>query len=48
MFGCGAGYHHFYADAIGNVCRCDLISLSFGNVLEKPLAKISPDIEQYF
>ncbi|MBC8481595.1 MAG: radical SAM protein [Planctomycetes bacterium] len=40
MFGCGAGFHHLFIDAIGNVCPCDLTPLSFGNVLEEPLEKI--------
>ncbi|MBN1554071.1 MAG: radical SAM protein [Phycisphaerae bacterium] len=40
MFGCGAGYHHLFIDAAGNVCPCDLTPLSFGNVLHEPLANI--------
>ena len=40
MFGCGAGFHHLFIDALGNVCPCDLTPLSFGNVLEEPLADI--------
>ncbi len=40
MFGCGAGYHHLYIDARGEVCPCDLTPLSFGNVLKIPLADI--------
>jgi len=40
MFGCGAGFHHLFIDAIGNVCPCDLTPLSFGNVLDEPLEDI--------
>lgn len=40
MFGCGAGFHHLFIDAIGNVCPCDLTPLSFGNVLDEPLEEI--------
>ncbi len=40
MFGCGAGYHHLFIDAAGNVCPCDLTPLAFGSVAEEPLAEI--------
>ncbi|OHB56705.1 MAG: hypothetical protein A2Y07_03565 [Planctomycetes bacterium GWF2_50_10] len=40
MFGCGAGYHHLFIDAVGNVCPCDLTPLSFGNVFEEKLVNI--------
>lgn len=40
MFGCGAGFHHLFIDALGNVCPCDLTPLSFGNILEEPLLDI--------
>ena len=40
MFGCGAGFHHLFIDAIGNVCPCDLTPLSFGNLLDEPLEEI--------
>ncbi|MBW8001048.1 MAG: radical SAM protein [Planctomycetes bacterium] len=40
MFGCGAGFHHLYIDAAGNVCPCDLTPLSFGNVTQQPLTEI--------
>ena len=40
MFGCGAGYHHLFIDAVGNVCPCDLTPLSFGNVFEERLVRI--------
>jgi radical SAM protein with 4Fe4S-binding SPASM domain len=31
MFGCGAGFHHLFIDALGNVCPCDLTPLKLGN-----------------
>lgn len=40
MFGCGAGFHHLFIDAMGNVCPCDLTPLSFGNVLQESLESI--------
>lgn len=40
MFGCGAGFHHLFVDAIGNVCPCDLTPLSFGNLLDESLEDI--------
>ena len=48
LFGCGAGYHHLYIDALGNACPCDLTPLSFGNVLETPLDDIWQQMDQYF
>lgn len=40
LFGCGAGYHHLFIDATGEVCPCDLTPLSFGNATVEPLADI--------
>jgi len=40
LFGCGAGYHHLFIDAAGEVCPCDLTPLSFGSVVAEPLAAI--------
>jgi MoaA/NifB/PqqE/SkfB family radical SAM enzyme len=48
MFGCGVGFHHLFIDAIGNVCPCDLTPLSFGNVLQKPLAEIWSEMGKIF
>ncbi|NQV32922.1 MAG: radical SAM protein [Phycisphaeraceae bacterium] len=48
MFGCGAGYHHLYIDACGEVCPCDLTPLSFGNVLNTPLATIWQQMGEVF
>ena len=40
VFGCGAGFHHLFVDAAGQVCPCDLTPLSFGDVTAEPLANI--------
>jgi radical SAM protein with 4Fe4S-binding SPASM domain len=48
MFGCGAGFHHLFVDAVGNVCPCDLTPLSFGNVTEEPLSEIWTRMRQWF
>ena len=48
LFGCGAGYHHLYIDALGNACPCDLTPLSFGNILDRPLADIWQEMDRYF
>ncbi|MBM4142848.1 MAG: radical SAM protein [Lentisphaerae bacterium] len=39
-YGCGAGFQHLYIDAGGNVCPCDFVPVSFGNVRDEPLAAI--------
>lgn len=48
MFGCGAGFHHAFIDAAGNVCPCDLTPLALGNVYEKPLADIWHEMAEWF
>ncbi len=48
MFGCGAGYHHLFIDAVGNVCPCDLTQLSMGNITEKPLLEIWNNMSEWF
>jgi MoaA/NifB/PqqE/SkfB family radical SAM enzyme len=40
LFGCGAGYHHVFVDAAGEVCPCDLAPWSFGNAYAGSLAAI--------
>jgi len=39
-FGCGAGLTHLYIDGSGEVCPCNLVPLSFGNVAREPLDPI--------
>jgi MoaA/NifB/PqqE/SkfB family radical SAM enzyme len=48
LFGCGAGYHHLFVDAAGEVCPCDVTPLSFGNLNERPLAEIWDEMGAYF
>jgi len=40
VFGCGGGTQHLFVDAAGEVCPCDFTPLSFGNVRDRPLARI--------
>ena len=40
MYGCGAGFQHMYIDAEGNVCPCDFVPISFGNVFEEDMSLI--------
>jgi len=39
-FGCGAGLTHIYIDGAGEVCPCNLVPLSFGNIASEPFAVI--------
>ncbi|MBX7258489.1 MAG: radical SAM protein [Candidatus Hydrogenedentes bacterium] len=39
-FGCGAGLTHLYIDGSGEVCPCNLVPLSFGNIANEPLTQI--------
>ncbi|MCC7262591.1 MAG: radical SAM protein [Candidatus Latescibacteria bacterium] len=48
VFGCGAGLTHLYLDGSGEVCPCNLVPLSFGNVAQKPLAAILDDMGCHF
>lgn len=40
ILGCTAGYCRMYIDASGNVCPCDFLPLSFGNIKEDKIDKI--------
>jgi len=40
LYGCGAGFQHMYIDAEGNVCPCDFVPVSFGNVKDEPVKAI--------
>jgi len=48
MFGCGAGYHHLFIDAAGEVCPCDLTPLSFGSAAAEPVAAIWGRMAEHF
>ena len=47
-FGCGAGLTHLYIDGSGEVCPCQLVPLSFGNVAREPLALILERMGRHF
>ena len=47
-YGCGAGYNYMFIDAQGNVCSCDFVMLSFGNILQTPLKEIWDDTSRKF
>jgi MoaA/NifB/PqqE/SkfB family radical SAM enzyme/ubiquinone/menaquinone biosynthesis C-methylase UbiE len=45
FFGCGAGHSHIYVDGSGEVSPCNMMPISFGNVLEDDLAVIIARIQ---
>lgn len=47
-FGCGAGLTHLYIDGSGEVCPCNLVPLSFGNVAREPLPAILGRMGEHF
>ncbi len=47
-FGCGAGLTHLYVDGSGEVCPCQLVPLSFGNIAREPLASILARMSNHF
>jgi MoaA/NifB/PqqE/SkfB family radical SAM enzyme/SAM-dependent methyltransferase len=47
-FGCGAGLTHLYIDGSGEVSPCNLVPLSFGNVLDTSLGAILADMGSIF
>jgi radical SAM protein with 4Fe4S-binding SPASM domain len=48
LIGCTAGYHHITIDANGNVCPCDFVPLSFGNVRTESLTVILSRVRKIF
>ncbi len=40
FFGCGAGHSHIYVDGSGEVSPCNMMPISYGNILEDDLASI--------
>jgi MoaA/NifB/PqqE/SkfB family radical SAM enzyme/SAM-dependent methyltransferase len=48
FFGCGAGLTHLYVDGSGEVCPCNLVPLSFGNVEREPLQDILDRMGRFF
>jgi len=47
-FGCCAGTAQIYIDGSGELCPCNLVPLSFGNVMKEPLAKIVARMRRSF
>ncbi len=47
-FGCGAGLTHLYIDGSGEVCPCNLVPLSFGNITREPLPQILDRMGEHF
>jgi len=47
-FGCGAGLTHLYIDGSGEVCPCNLVPLSFGNITHEPLKAVLDKMGCYF
>jgi MoaA/NifB/PqqE/SkfB family radical SAM enzyme/ubiquinone/menaquinone biosynthesis C-methylase UbiE len=47
-FGCGAGLTHLYIDGSGEVCPCNFVPLSFGNIMDEPLARILERMGRHF
>jgi len=47
-FGCGAGQTYVYIDGSGELCPCNLVPLSFGNVAREPLAELLDAMAVYF
>ena len=47
-FGCGAGLTHLYIDGSGEVCPCNLVPLSFGNVAHEPFGQILQRMGRHF
>ncbi len=46
--GCGAGLSHLYIDGSGEVCPCNLVPLSFGNVADEPVRAILERMGRHF
>jgi MoaA/NifB/PqqE/SkfB family radical SAM enzyme/ubiquinone/menaquinone biosynthesis C-methylase UbiE len=47
-FGCGAGLTHLYIDGSGEVCPCNLVPLSFGNITHESLEAILERMGKHF
>lgn len=47
-FGCGAGLTHIYIDGSGELCPCNLVPLSFGNIEREPIQVPLQRMRQYF
>lgn len=46
LFGCGAGTQHSYIDVEGNLCPCDFVPLSFGNIKNNNVSQLWKDMNE--
>jgi MoaA/NifB/PqqE/SkfB family radical SAM enzyme len=47
-FGCSAGLGHFYIDGSGEICPCNMIPLSFGNVTQVSVGTAIERMREHF
>ena len=47
-FGCTAGRGHLYIDGSGEVCPCNHVPISFGNIRRQPFGNILKRMTRYF
>jgi MoaA/NifB/PqqE/SkfB family radical SAM enzyme/SAM-dependent methyltransferase len=47
-FGCGAGLTHLYIDGSGEVCPCNLLPISFGNIAGEPVRHVLDKMGRFF
>jgi MoaA/NifB/PqqE/SkfB family radical SAM enzyme/SAM-dependent methyltransferase len=47
-FGCGAGLTHLYIDGSGQVCPCNLVPMSFGDLRSEPLETALDRLRPHF
>ena len=47
-FGCGAGLTHLYIDGSGEVCPCNLVPISFGNLTRETIPEILDSMGRFF
>jgi MoaA/NifB/PqqE/SkfB family radical SAM enzyme/SAM-dependent methyltransferase len=47
-FGCGAGLSYLYVDGSGEVCPCNLVPMSFGNVQRDSLETCLARLDEHF
>jgi MoaA/NifB/PqqE/SkfB family radical SAM enzyme/SAM-dependent methyltransferase len=47
-FGCGAGLTHLYIDGSGEICPCQLVPISFGNIRTEPVRAILDRMAEHF
>jgi MoaA/NifB/PqqE/SkfB family radical SAM enzyme len=46
--GCNGGLYHMYIDAEGNLCPCDFVQHSFGNLNDKSFSDIYTQMKKFF